>query len=130
MKQTLLKTPSTRLTEDHDPVVTNLTLDFSGLTDEDVQEIAAQAAVIKWQSNARKGKAIPITATYKVPKPGTRGSLVVDYAQALVKLFGGDKAMILIRKYGTAELAYEAIAPALSALVEDEENTGKDEETE
>ena len=125
MKTTIIKTPSTRLTEDHDQVTTTLTLDFTGLTDEDIQEIAAQQLVIKWQGNARRMKAIPTVATYKVPKPGTRATLVVDYAQALVKLFGGDKAMVLIRKYGTAELAYEAIAPALSALVEDEETAGE-----
>lgn len=79
----MIKTPSTKLTEDHDAVVTELTLDFSGLSVDDVYEIAAQAAVIKWQGNARRGKEIPKTATYVVPKPGTRSQ--VDPIEALTR---------------------------------------------
>lgn len=91
----VVKYPSTKLTEDHDAVVTELSLDFTGLTNEDIIEIAAQSAVIKWQGNARRGKAIPTKATYTIPKPGTRGT--VDPIQAL------------IAKYGSAEEAINAL---------------------
>jgi len=91
----MIKYPSTKLTEDHDAIVTELTLDFTGLTNEDILEIAAQAAVIKWQGNARRGKAVPTKAEYKVPKPGTRGQ--VDPIQAL------------LMKYGSAEEAIKAL---------------------
>jgi hypothetical protein len=124
MDRKIIKVVKTKLTEDHDAVETKLTLDFTGRTLDDLYEIAAQAAVIKWQGNARRGKAIPTTATYSVPKPGTRGSAVVDYSAALVKLLGGDKTMILLRKYGTAEAAYTAIKPMLDAMMEDVESEG------
>ena len=120
----IIKDVRTKLTEDHDAVLTRLTLDFNTLTIDDVYEIAAQAAVIKWQGNARRGSVIPPVATYSVPKPGTRGAVVVDYAAALVKLLGGDKTMILLKKYGDAEKAYAAIKPMLDAMMEDVEAEG------
>jgi hypothetical protein len=67
----IIKQVSTKRFEGDDAVITTLTLDFTGLTDEDVQEIAAAGAVIKWQSKVR-AKTVPSTDTYKVPKPGTR----------------------------------------------------------
>lgn len=91
----IIRQVSTRMTEDHDPVVTELTLDFSDLTNEDILEIAAQSATIKWQGNARRGKEIPTTATYKVSKPGTR--VQIDPAEAL------------IRKYGSVDEAVKAL---------------------
>ena len=85
----LVKIVSTRQTEDDDPVQTSLTLDFDGLTNQDILEIAAQAAVIKWQGIARRAKGgVPATATYKVPKPGTRSQ--VDPITALIAKHGGD----------------------------------------
>jgi hypothetical protein len=114
----ITKVVKTKQTEDHDAVITTLTLDFTGLTTADVYEIAAQAAVIKWQGNARRMQVIPAVATYTVPKPGTR-SAAVDYAGALVKLFGGDMAMVLIQKNGnSAEQAYLAIKPMLDAMMQ------------
>jgi hypothetical protein len=92
---TLIKTVNTKMTEEHDAVQTELTLDFTGLTPNDIIEIAAQAAVIKWQGNARRGKNIPATATYKVQKAGSR--VQIDPAEALV------------RKYGSVDAAVEAL---------------------
>lgn len=115
----IIKSVNTKLTEDHEAVTTTLTLDFGSLTTDDVYEIAAQAAVIKWQGNARHGKEIPTVATYNVPKPGTRGAVVVDYNAALLKLFGREKLDILITKYGTAENAYHELKPMLDAMFED-----------
>jgi len=95
----LIRYPNTKLTEDHDAVQTTLTLDFTGLTPEDILEIAAQAATIKWQGNARRMKEVPVVATYTVPKPGTRGT--VDPVQAL------------IARYGSAEKAIEFLKSTL-----------------
>jgi hypothetical protein len=98
-KNIIVKTISTKAHEDADAVVTELTLDFTGLTPEDIQEIAAQAAVIKWQGSARRAKgAIPTRATYKVPRPGTRA--VVDPFDAILRIAGGDpeKALELLRE--------------------------------
>jgi hypothetical protein len=83
----IVKEVSTKLYAEGDAVITNLTLDFSGLTQDDILEIACQAAIVKWQSNARRGKAIPTIATYQVPKPGTRGTVQVT-PEALVAKFG------------------------------------------
>ena len=91
----MIKYPSTKLTEDHDAVVTTLTLDFTGLTDADILEIAVQSAVIKWQGNARRGKTIPTQAVYVVPKPGTRAQM--------------DPIQALLLKYGSAEGAIAAL---------------------
>lgn len=123
MSDIITKTVRTKMTADHDAVETVLHLDFTGLSNEDIKEIAAQSAVIKWQGNARRGKEIPVEDTYKVPKPGTK-SMSVDYAGALVKLFGGDKAMTLIKKHGTAEEAYKVLKPLLDAMMEDMETEG------
>lgn len=130
MGKQIIKDVRTKLTEDHDAVTTRLTLDFGALTTDDVYEIAAQAAVIKWQGNARRGSAIPPVATYSVLKPGTRGAVVVDYAAALVKLLGGDKTMILLKKYGSAEAVYTAIKPMLDAMMENVETEAATEAAE
>jgi len=98
-KNIIVKTISTKAHEDADAVVTELTLDFTGLTPEDIQEIAAQAAVIKWQGSARRAKcAIPTRATYKVPRPGTRAT--VDPFEAILRIAGGDpeKAIAMLRE--------------------------------
>ena len=91
----IIKIVNTKMTEDHDAVQTELTLDFTGVTVDEVYEIAAQAAVIKWQGNARRGKEIPATASYKVQRPGSR--VQIDPVEALV------------RKYGSVEAAVEAL---------------------
>lgn len=89
----------TKMFEGADAVETELTLDFSGLSDEDVLSMAVDSAVIKWQSAARRAalKAIPIpkVATYIVPKPGTRATGEVSTAKAvktLLRKAGGDVA--------------------------------------
>lgn len=124
MKQTIIRTVKTKLTEDHDAVETILTLDFTGVNEDDVYEIASQAAVIKWQGNARRGKEIPRTATYKVPKPGTRSGAVVDFEAAITKVFGWENAQLLKAKFGTFELAYAKLKPQLDALMSDVEGEG------
>ena len=48
----LTKIISTKMFADDDARSTELTIDFTGLSPADIMEVAAQAAVVKWQSNA------------------------------------------------------------------------------
>ena len=72
-------TISTRVDRDSDVDTRTLTFDLSGLTDEDMLELAQRSIVIQAQSAWRtwmrgdKSKPSPWTGdVYKVPKPGTR----------------------------------------------------------
>lgn len=119
--KTIVKVIKTRADKDDDsPVTTTLTIDFSNVTVDQVYEIAAKAEVILWQNAARKMAVIPAVATKVVGRPTGTGQ--IDYAQALVKLLGGDKAMLLIRKYGDGQKAYEAVKPLLDSMMEDIES--------
>jgi NACalpha-BTF3-like transcription factor len=84
----IIKTVNTKMTEEHEAVQTELTLDFTGLTPDDIMEIAAQAAVIKWQGNARRGKVIPVKAEYKVQRAGSR--VQIDPVTAILRKHNGD----------------------------------------
>lgn len=107
----------TALYKDGPQTRTKLTLDFSGLNEEDILEMATDSAVIKWQASARraamkKENAIPIPteATYIVPKPGTRASGTVSDEAALVRVVGAEKAKELIAAAGgDAKKAFEKI---------------------
>lgn len=96
MTARIIKVINTKPYADGDSVQTTLTIDFTGLTPEDIMEVAAQAAVVKYQSNIRKAKVIPTVDTYKVPRPGTRSAQPVT-------------AEGLIAKYGSKEAAIEAL---------------------
>jgi hypothetical protein len=88
----LVKVVSTRQTLDDDAVETELSIVFGdNITVDDVYEIAASAAVIKWQGNVRKAKVIPTVAEYIVPKPGTRS--MQDPIQAAVGKYGIDEVI-------------------------------------
>jgi hypothetical protein len=107
----------TALYKDGPQTRTKLTLDFSGLNEKDILEMATDSAVIKWQASARraamkKEDAIPIpeSATYIVPKPGTRASGTVSDEAALVRVVGAEKAKELIAAAGgDAKKAFEKI---------------------
>lgn len=104
-----------------DSVDTTTTIIFDGWTDEDYKAAAAETVKIRQiQPRIRKGQSIGLE--FKASRPGTKGAVVIDFAQALVKLFGGDTAYKLIKKYDTAEKAYEAIKPQLDLLASDEED--------
>lgn len=90
----ITKIISTKMFVDADAHSTVLTIDFTGLSPADIMEVAAQAAVVKWQSNARRLKAIPAIATYHVPKPGTRQALTPEG---------------LVARYGSVDAAIEAL---------------------
>lgn len=66
----------TKLNAASEAVTTDLTINWEGMTPEDVQALAQQALIVKWQAKVRKDESgvIPATATvlatdYKV---GTR----------------------------------------------------------
>ena len=104
-----------------DTTVTTTTIVFAGWTDEDFKVAAAETVKIRQiQPKIRLGKAIG--PEFIASRPGTRVAVVIDFAQALVKVFGGDNAMLLIKKYGSAEKAYVAIKPQLDALMADVES--------
>ena len=68
---------NTKRFEGDDATRTKLTLDFTGVTKDELVEYAVDALVIKWQSSVRRKKdeKVPAEATFKVPKPGTRASV-------------------------------------------------------
>lgn len=84
---------STKMFADGPATATELTINFTGLTPEDIMEVAAQAAIVKWQSNARRMKIIPAKAEYMVPKPGTRQQTVLT-PEGLVARYGSVDAAI------------------------------------
>lgn len=84
---------STKMFEGDTATATELTINFAGLTPEDIMEVAGQAAIVKWQSNARRMKIIPAKAEYMVPKPGTRQQTVLT-PEGLVARYGSVEAAI------------------------------------
>lgn len=83
--KTILKQVNTKMFGEGDVVSTTLTLDFLDLTEAEILEIAAGAAVIKWQSKVRNRKeAIPETDTYIVPRPGARAIAAPMTTEALL----------------------------------------------
>lgn len=111
----------TALYKDGPQTKTKLKVDFSGLSDEDIIEMATDSAVIKWQASARRAALkkenatpIPNEATYIVPKPGTRASGTVSDEAALARIVGPEKAKALITAAGgDAKKAFEKIRALL-----------------
>lgn len=86
---------STKMDEESEAVKTILTIDMSDLTQDDEDEIAVSASVVKWQARVRNAKSIPEKATYKVPKPGTKIALSLDEQ---VERLSEEKALELLEK--------------------------------
>jgi hypothetical protein len=123
MDKKIIRVISTKADGDDVAVQTTLTIDYCNCTLEDLLEKAAKSDAILWQSSARK-KAIPTTATYISPRPGTKSVQPIDYEAALTKVFGFEAVARLKTKYGTAELAYNALKPQLDAMLENDETDG------
>ncbi len=70
-------TVSTKATKDADAVKTELTLDWEGMSEDDLRALAQQALIVKLQGTWRKN-GIPAEATVKVAehKVGTRAPRV------------------------------------------------------
>lgn len=79
---------NTRMFAGDDPVRTNLTVDASDLTIEELFEYVIDSAVIKYQAMKRRKKdsIIPAKDYYKVPKPGTRVAVQLSDDEMLAKL--------------------------------------------
>lgn len=93
MSKIITKLISTKMFEGDTAVMTELTINFTGLTQDEIEEVAAQAASVKWQSNARRMKFIPAKAEYIVPKPGKRQQTVLT-PEGLVARYGSVEAAI------------------------------------
>jgi hypothetical protein len=65
---------------------TALTLDCTGLTQDDINEYAFDSMIIRWQSPTRKLDTVPAECVYTVPKPGTRQAGVGTLAQFEAKV--------------------------------------------
>lgn len=117
--------PRTRLSKEQPQVLTRLTFDLSQLSWDDVLTYAIARVTIQWQDKKRaKQLDIPTEEEVVVPKPGTRGAVTFDAQAALVKGFGLEMAKRLVKKHGSAEAAFAAVA----ALLDEEE--GEEGETE
>ena len=92
---------NTKKIAEGDATRTKLTLDYSQCSQEDIEAMADDSAVIKWQSAQRRGNSpIPADATYIVPKPGTRAAVTMTPYQMLEGLFGKEKTLELVNKAG------------------------------
>ena len=123
----------TRRFEGDDATMTNLTLDFSAVTKDDLIEYAIDTLVIKWQNSIRRKKdaIVPKAATYKVPKPGVRMAATMTPFEMLVGLFGKDKALLLVNKAGgNVENVIKMLGFITDVPDEDEAEAIKDVETE
>ena len=123
MDRKIIRTISTKPDMDSDSVLTVLTIDYANVTLEDLYEKAAKSDAILWQNLARKKSSIPSATTYMSPRPGTRSQQPIDFDGALTKVFGWENTQKLKTKYGTAELAYNALKPQLDAMMLDEESS-------
>ena len=92
MNKKYVETLSTKRFNDDDAVTTTLTLDYTNITLEDLLTKAIKSDKISWQAGFRNKKTnvkVPTTATYVVPKPGTRTAQPVT-PEGLLATFGGD----------------------------------------
>jgi hypothetical protein len=121
MNLTFITTVSTKMTSDHDAVVTTLTIDTSKLNEQQVREYAAMKAVVPWQSMVRGKITIPTTATYVLAPVGTRLAQPIDHMAALVKAIGSNRADAAVEKFGSAEAACKALEALFDNAVDSEE---------
>jgi hypothetical protein len=109
MTKTTIIYASTKITKEHDAVKTKITLDYEGLTDDQIRAYADDACVIKAQASFRSKGFVPAEFIYKVPVPGTRTATAMTPFEMLCGVFGKERALELVNKYGTVEAAAEAV---------------------
>jgi hypothetical protein len=99
---TFKRYPSTKRFDTDDAVETELTLDYSECTMEDIMAKAIKSDVISWQATYRNKKnptiIVPATATYKVPKLGMRSTRTVPLT-----------AENILAQYGSVDEAIKAL---------------------
>lgn len=94
------KNVNTKLDARSEKVQTALTLNFEGVTQEQLQDLAARSAIIAWQAKVRSEGAIPTEATFNVSECfETRKRGPVDPVQAarnaLAKMSEEERAAFL-----------------------------------
>lgn len=92
-------TVNTKPDKDGKPVQTKLTIDFTGVSPEVLQEIATSAIVIKWQGQVRKN-GIPAEAAIKAVdyRPGVRLAQTPPTMEQLVSLMTPEQKQALLAK--------------------------------
>lgn len=93
----------TKLNKDSEAVVTDLTIDWSGMTEEDTRALAQQALIVKLQSGWRKngipnGDFTVKAADHKVGARAPRGP--VNVAALIDKMTPEEKAALLAKLTG------------------------------
>lgn len=93
-------TISTRATAESEPVKTNITFDWSGMTEEDIAALAQQALIVKLQGGYRKngipeGDVTVKVSDHKVGSRAPRGP--VNIVSAFSALSAEEKAELLAR---------------------------------
>lgn len=88
MKDMTKRSVSTKADENSEAVVTQVTFDWSGVTTEEVQQLAEQALTVKVQSSWRRNGIPTGDVTVKVAehKPGTRNVSAKDPMAAVSAL--------------------------------------------
>jgi hypothetical protein len=97
----------TRPSAGADAIVTNLSINWEGMTEEDVRTLAAQALVVKLQGNWRKNG---IPAENGIPagdhevkavdfKPGTRAPRQKLTVEQMLAALGAEERAALLAKY-------------------------------
>lgn len=98
MKPTTSTTVSTKVTKDAPaPIETALTIDWEGVSTDDLQAMAQQALIVKWQGQARTN-GIPTSCTIKAVdyRPGTRvAKKPADIATLLANLSPAERKALL-----------------------------------
>lgn len=87
----------TRENKDSAPVKTNLTLNWDGMTEEDLRTLAQQALIVKLQGSWRKnGIPTEITVNVVEHKVGTRAARgPVNISAAVEKMDANERAALL-----------------------------------
>ena len=88
---------TTRADAQSEPVKTNLTLNWDGMTEDDLRALAQQALIVKLQGSWRKnGIPSEITVNVVEHKVGTRAARgPVNIAAAVEKMDAGERAALL-----------------------------------
>jgi len=99
---TFKRYPSTKRFDTDDAVETELVLDYSECTMEDIMAKAIKSDVISWQATYRNKKnptiVVPTSATYKVPRLGMKSVRTVPLT-----------AENILAQYGSVDEAIEAL---------------------
>jgi hypothetical protein len=103
--------------DDKSPVITSLTIDWTGATAELLRAPAADSLIINWQGQQRRGKKIPAQATLMasefIARMGARmGPVTVESTAAMAATMTPEQVNALIKKLQDDERARVAAEKA------------------